>query len=65
MINLELLLEMAWCSDWNGYEVGFDQSEVVGLYQRTINHEEETEVMLNAYIDMETRKVLEIWTSEI
>ena len=28
------LTDLAWSSDWNGYEVGYPESEVVGLYSQ-------------------------------
>lgn len=47
------LKRLRWQSDWNGYEVGFEDVEVVGLYQL-----EDTEIMM--YINAETGEILEI-----
>lgn len=47
--------KLHWLSDWNGYEVGFSDSNVVGHYM----HGE-----LNLYIDTETDTVLEMWFDE-
>lgn len=44
--------KLHWQSDWNGFEIGYDSIDVVGLYC----HGE-----LNMYIDMETNRVLEMW----
>ena len=49
------LRKLHWLSDWNGYEVGFSDSNVVGHYM----HGE-----LNLYIDTETDTVLEMWFDE-
>ncbi len=45
-------LEMRWQSDWNGYEVGYDDVPVVGYY---------TWKKFDFYIDMETNKILDIF----
>jgi hypothetical protein len=45
---------LGWQSDWNGYEVGYDNVNVVGFYQLI-----DTNVYL--YIDMDTNRVLEYW----
>lgn len=50
--NPDLFRRIHWSSDWNGYEVGYPDINVVGLYSY---HE------LNLYIDMETLKILEAW----
>ena len=47
--------KLHWLSDWNGHEVGFSDSNVVGHYM----HGE-----LNLYIDIETDIVLEMWFDE-
>ena len=44
-----------WLSDFNGDEVGYSYSNVVGHY---IYYD------LNMYIDMETLNVLELWFDE-
>lgn len=46
-----------WSSDWNGYEVGYDDIDVVGLY--SFPH---TEVYF--YVDVETGTILEMWEME-
>lgn len=57
-ITLENLdyYRLYWLSDFNGEEVGFPDSNVVGHYM----HGE-----LNLYIDTETDSVLELWFNEI
>lgn len=47
---------MHWSSDWNGYEVGYPDVPVVGLYRDT----EET----NHYIDIEKNEILESWKDD-
>ena len=47
---------MKWESDWNGYEVGYDDVLVVGLYML----DDET----YAYIDVENNIILEKWKLE-
>lgn len=54
MIELEYNKDLLWQSDWNGYEVGYDNVPVVGLYQLR-----NSEVYF--YIDMQTNKILEAW----
>lgn len=46
---------IAWQSDWNGYEVGYEDIEVVGLYGIP-----ETDILF--YVDVSTGKVLEFMT---
>lgn len=46
---------LAWSSDWNGYEVGYDDIDVVGLY-RSSGH--------SYYINAENGQVLEKWADE-
>ena len=50
------LTDLAWSSDWDGDEVGFPNSEVVGLYSQ-----ERDDGSYSFYIDMETNKVLDFW----
>ena len=52
--------DLHWESDWNGYEVGYPDLSVVGLYST-----EDGNYTLNMYIDMETCKVLEFWSYDI
>lgn len=54
MVVLEYNKDLLWESDWNGYEVGHDDVEVVGLYRLA-----GTEVYF--YIDMSTSKILDAW----
>ena len=44
-----------WLSDFNGDEVGYSYSNIVGYYMY---------YDLNMYIDMETLNVLELWFDE-
>jgi hypothetical protein len=52
-----IISDLHWQSDWNGYEVGYDNVGVVGLY---------TSEKLGAdlYLNAETDEVLEIWLHE-
>jgi hypothetical protein len=56
---MELILkfneDLLWQSDWDGYEVGFEDVLIVGLYQLA-----NTEIYI--YIDMENMKILDMWT---
>jgi hypothetical protein len=49
--------ELLWSSDWNGDEVGYDHLPVVGLYTWK-------DKGIDMYIDMETMRILEIWSTE-
>lgn len=49
------LNSLHWYSDFNGDEVGYPYSNVVGHYMY---------YDLNMYIDMETLDVLELWFDE-
>ena len=53
------LTDLVWSSDWNGYEVGYPELEVVGLYLL-----EKDDGCYNFYLDMETYKVLDFWKDE-
>ena len=53
-VSLEFNKDLLWESDWNGYEVGYEDIEVVGLYKL-----KDTEIYF--YIDMENNKMLEAW----
>lgn len=48
-----------WSSDWNGYEVGYDYVDVVGLYSSE-------KLGVDMYINAENGEVLEImaWEDE-
>lgn len=48
-----IINNLRWQSDWNGYEVGYDNLNVVGLYTSD-------ELECDFYVDMETNNVLEI-----
>ena len=53
------LTDLVWSSDWNGDEVGYPESEVVGLYLQ-----ERDDGIYSFYLDMETYKVLDFWKDE-
>ena len=53
------LTDLAWSSDWNGYEVGYPEVEVVGLYSQVRD-----DGHYSFYLDMETNKVLDFWKDE-
>ena len=53
LVSIELT-NLVWSSDWNGDEVGYPESEVVGLYSQ-----ERDDGSYSFYIDMETYKVLD------
>ena len=55
LVSVELT-NLAWSSDWNGYEVGYPESGVVGLYSQ-----EREDGLYLFYLDMETYKVLDFW----
>lgn len=50
------LTNLAWSSDWNGYEVGFPEVGVVGLYSQ-----ERDDGTYSFYLDMETGNILDFW----
>lgn len=52
---MNLKVDTHWNSDWNGYEVGYPDVLVVGLYSLAINPE------IYFYVDMETLDILEAW----
>lgn len=52
-IKEDLLKDAVWSSDWNGYEVGYDDVPVVGYY--TTNED------LGIYINTETGEILEVF----
>ena len=53
------LTNLVWSSDWNGDEVGYPESEVVGLYSQ-----ERDDGCYSFYLDIETDKVLDFWKEE-
>ena len=62
MLNMLLTIELsdlAWSSDWNGDEVGYPESDVVGLYSQ-----ERDDGCYYFYIDMDTNRVLDFWKEE-
>lgn len=63
MYNMLVLIELTnlyWSSDWKGDEVGFPESEVVGLYSQGRD-----DGSYSFYIDFETLKVLDFWKDEV
>lgn len=58
MINIPI--KVAWSSDWNGYEVGFDEVEVVGLY----TFQDYNGCHYNMHVDVEHNEILEVWAEE-
>lgn len=50
-------VDLHWSSDWNGYEVGYDDIPVVGLYSF-----KGTEIYV--YLNTEDGTILEIWDAE-
>ena len=62
MFNMLLSIELsdlAWSSDCNGDEVGYPESDVVGLYSQ-----ERDDGCYYFYIDMDTNRVLDFWKEE-
>ena len=62
MFNMLLTIELsdlAWSSGWNGDEVGYPESDVVGLYSQ-----ERDDGCYYFYIDMDTNMVLDFWKEE-
>ena len=62
MFNIRVSIELtdlAWSSDWNGDEVGYPDSEVVGLYSQ-----ERDDGTYSFYLDMETNEVLDFWKDQ-
>ena len=58
LVSIELT-NLTWSSDWNGDEVGYPESEVVGLYSQ-----ERDDGRYSFYLDMKTDKVLDFWKDE-
>ena len=54
------LTDLAQSSDWNGDEVGYPESEVVGLYSQ-----ERDDGRYSFYLDMETYQVLDFQKDEL
>ena len=60
MFEFELTVKgLNWESDWNGYEVGYPDSGVVGLYSRPGATGQQY-----FYIDTEEMTILDVWTDE-
>ena len=62
MIEYDVLLnlpELKWQSDWDGEDVGFIDTNVVGMY--TQNRDDGD---YSFYIDMETMNVLDFWKED-
>lgn len=57
-MKLNLIANLSWCSDWQGDEVGFPDSLVVGLYSLRDNPS------VHLYIDVETMEILDMWKVE-
>ena len=58
IVSMELT-DLGWSSDWIGDEVGFPESEVVGLYSQA-----REDGIYSFYLDMETEEVLDFWKEE-
>lgn len=54
------LTDLRWSSDWNGYEVGYPESEVISLYWQ-----ERDDGRYSFYIDFETDEVLDFWKDDM
>lgn len=55
LVSIELT-NLIWSSDWNGDEVGYPESKIVGLYSQ-----ERDDGRYSFYLDMDTGKVLDFW----
>lgn len=53
------LTGLIWWGDWNGYEVGYPESLVVGQYSQ-----QRDDGRYSFYIDTETDRVLDFWKDE-
>lgn len=56
-IILKVNKDLIWQSDWNGYEVGYPNSDIVSLYQ--INNTE-----MYIYVDPSSGKILDGWKED-
>ena len=56
MIATIELNDLAWSSEWAGYEVGYPESEIVGLFSQ-----ERDDGCYYFYIDTVTYEVLDFW----
>lgn len=62
MYNMTATIELndlAWSSEWAGYEVGYPESEVVGLFSQ-----ERDDGSYSFYIDTVTYEVLDFWKDD-
>lgn len=59
LVTIELT-DLAWLSDWDGDDVGYPESEIVGLYSQ-----ERDDGRYRFYIGMDTGKVLDFWKDEV
>lgn len=55
-INLENLM---WSSDWNGYEVGYPDVDVIGLYRQ-----EREDGCYSFYIDVFKGEIVDFWKDD-
>ena len=51
---------LGWQSDWNGYEVGYQHIDIVGLYSLTL----EDDQVVYMYINTGTGTILEAWLAD-
>lgn len=58
LVSIELT-DLVWSSGWSGDEIGYPDTEVVGLYSQ-----ERDDGRYSFYIDIETYKVLDFWKDE-
>lgn len=58
LVSIELT-NLRWSSDWNGDDVGYPESEIVGLYSQVRD-----DGIYSFYIDVETGEVLDFWKDE-
>ena len=59
ILSIELT-DLAWSSDWDGDDVGYPKSEIVGMYSQ-----ERDDGRYRFYIDMDTGRVLGFWKDEV
>lgn len=57
---IDVIVKMLWSSDWNGEEVGYPESSIIGLY--TVENEEGKTLYL--YVDIENNKILDFWIDD-
>lgn len=57
MINIKCIEDYSdfhWYSDWNGYEVGYPEYDVIGLYSLP-----DTDIYM--YVDTASGYIVEVW----